>query len=329
MTEYRMERISELREMIGKEIDRIPLSKEPVRLYEPIGYTLSLGGKRMRPLLTLLACEIFGGKPEDALGAAVGIELFHNFTLLHDDIMDRAPIRRGQPTVYKKWDENTAILSGDTMFALSYRYVMKSLQDQIEKVLEIFTQTAIEVCEGQQWDMDFESKPEVTIPEYMEMIRLKTAALLAASMKIGALIAGASDRNADLAYRFGENAGIAFQLRDDLLDAFSDEEVFGKKTGGDIATNKKTFLYLKSFELAPEETLKRLRRFYDPRFNDTDAKIREVKSIYRELEIDRITRAEAGKYYEQALSHLRSIGVPDERKALLLNFTDRLMKRDS
>lgn len=231
--------IEQLQGKIADSLSNLPIYREPAGLYEPISYTLQQGGKRIRPLLTLIATQMFGGDPDKALPAATAIEIFHNFTLLHDDIIDQAPLRRGRDTVYKKWNINTAILSGDTMFAVAYGQLAGSDPQQLPLLMQVFTKTAIEVCEGQQYDIDFENADDVTIDAYLNMIRLKTAVLLAASLKIGALIGGAGHQDAEAIYRFGENMGIAFQLQDDLLDAYGDEAVFGKKTGGDIIANKK------------------------------------------------------------------------------------------
>ncbi|MBN1339171.1 MAG: polyprenyl synthetase family protein [Bacteroidales bacterium] len=306
----------------------IPLNKEPDKLYDPISYTLSLGGKRMRPLLTLMACDMFGGNPEDAIEAAIGLELFHNFTLLHDDIMDNAPLRRGRPTVHIKWNPNNAILSGDTMFALAYRCIANTSSRHLKKTLDLFTKTAIEVCEGQQYDMDFELRQDVTIPEYIEMIRLKTAVLPAAALKIGAIVAGANPMDAENIYRFGENIGIAFQLKDDLLDAFGAEELFGKVTGGDIAANKKTFLYLKSIEKANESDRKKLLEYYKTGSDDKDAKVRKVIEIYKKLDIEIITEKEIEQYYQASLGFLNRIPEKTGDKSILYGFIESLMNRD-
>ena len=234
----------------------------PSELFEPIKYTMSLGGKRIRPLITLLSCDMFGGQIEDAIYPAVGLETFHNFTLIHDDILDNALLRRGKPTVFKKWNTNRAILSGDTMFALSYNYFFKTKESFILPVLQIFNKTAIEVCQGQQYDMNFETEKAVSIENYLEMIRLKTAVLLGACAKIGAIIGKASDEDATKIYNFAENLGTAFQLKDDILDLYSDQEVFGKKNGGDIISNKKTYLYLKALELSDKEQKETLEHWF-------------------------------------------------------------------
>ncbi|MCD4736720.1 MAG: polyprenyl synthetase family protein [Bacteroidales bacterium] len=319
--------IEELQKKIDISISGIPFSGHPAELYDPISYILALGGKRMRPVLTLLTCDMFGGDVDKAIAPAIGIEIFHNFTLLHDDIMDNAPIRRGKPSVHAKWNENIAILSGDTMFAVACKYIAKSPKKHLKNILDIFTQTAIEVCEGQQFDMNFEILENVSIDDYINMIRLKTAVLPAAAMKIGALIGDAPDEETENIYRFGENIGIAFQLMDDFLDAFGNEKVFGKRTGGDIAVNKKTFLYLKSFETAKGNMLEKLQYYYDPRYSDMEEKVREIIDIYKALEIDKITKFEIDKYYSKATTCLQKIPIPETNKSNLLEYAGKLMKR--
>lgn len=323
-----MHTLEGLQYTIKEHIDKLNFNSQPSELYDPINYILELGGKRLRPALCLLACDMFGGDIQHALNPALGIEIFHNFTLLHDDIMDEAPIRRGKPTVHIKWNPNVAILSGDTMMALAYEYIMKAPKDSIQEVFSVFNKTAIEVCEGQQFDMNFEKQHDVSIPDYINMIRLKTAVLLAGSLKIGAIIAGANKKDAENLYLFGENLGIAFQLKDDLLDAFSDEEKFGKKTGGDIITNKKTFLYLKAFELAVGKTKETLQDYFDEELADPAQKITGVKKIYQELGIDKATNKEIDKYFNHALEYLNKVDLPQEKKSELLKFADQLKQRD-
>jgi len=321
-----MQTIEEIQKRIAEAFKEIEFRKKPGELYEPISYTLSLGGKRLRPALCLMACDMFGGDVEQAINPAIGIEIFHNFTLLHDDIMDEAPIRRGEETVYKKWNTNVAILSGDTMMALAYEYIMKAPESIRSEVFSVFNKTAIEVCEGQQYDMNFETQNNITIKDYIEMIRLKTAVLLAGSLKIGAMLAGADSEYCEALYRFGENLGIAFQLKDDLLDVFSDIEKFGKQTGGDIATNKKTFLYLKAFEKAEGETLTRLTHLFGN--NDSD-KISEVRKIYEELNIREETENEMKKYFDRAMDFIEIIPVNENRKSELIKFAQLLNRRES
>ncbi|MBC35680.1 MAG: isoprenyl synthetase [Bacteroidetes bacterium] len=301
--------------------------RQPKELYDPIDYTLKLGGKRIRPVMALLATDCFGGDYKDTLNAALGIEIFHNFTLLHDDIMDDAPIRRGQPTVYQKWNSNIAILSGDTMFALAYEYITNSSPDALQKILRVFNKTAIEVCEGQQYDMNYETS-EICIDEYMRMIKLKTAVFLGACLKIGALIAGAEDKDVENIYHFGENLGIAFQLQDDLLDVFGNEDKFGKKTGGDIVTNKKTYLYLKAFELAKGDDLKTLEENFIQNHPNNEKKVEIIKSIYIKLNVADYTHIEIGRYYNLALQYLGKISLNDDNSNDIKQLAERLIKRD-
>lgn len=299
----------------------------PDEIYKPISYTLSLGGKRLRPVLALMACDLFGGNIDDAIYPAIGIEVFHNFTLLHDDIMDKAPIRRGKPSVYKKWDTNIAILSGDTMFALAYKYICKTKADNLREILDVFNKSAIEVCEGQQYDLNYETQKNVSIEDYIKMIKLKTAVLIGASLKTGASIAKASKKETDKIYDFGINLGIAFQLRDDILDVFSNESEFGKKTGGDIITNKKTYLYLKAFELAKGETLLSLSKYFNDENIDSTKKVKTVKEIYNLLKVRELAEKEINKYSEKAFYQLNNINVDNDRKHYLQSLAEKLMVR--
>lgn len=303
-------------------------SFEPHELYDPIAYTLALGGKRIRPVMALLSCNIFGGKYENIINPAMGIEIFHNFTLLHDDIMDDAPIRRGKETVYRKWNSNIAILSGDTMFALAYKYITKTEPRFLANILEVFNKTAIEVCEGQQLDMNYEDLDNVTIADYLNMIRLKTAVFLGASLKIGAIIGETAQENIDRIYCFGEHLGMAFQLQDDLLDVFGDEEKFGKQTGGDIITNKKTYLYLKAFELANGDSLEILKTNFIHNHPDQELKVKQIKKVYADLEVDKYVQKEIFRYYNKALIYLDKIEVDADSKNELKILADRLIKRD-
>lgn len=301
--------------------------KEPIRLYEPIDYTLSLGGKRLRPVLTLMAADMFGCDPDKVLYPAMGIEIFHNFTLVHDDIMDNAPIRRGKPSVYKKWNPNTAILSGDTMFALAYEYIYRVDKDLLPEILAVFTTTAKEVCEGQQLDMDFESTEKVDIKEYLEMIRLKTAVLLAASLKIGAIISRTTKDNTDSIYHCGINMGLAFQLMDDLLDTFSDPKKFGKKTGGDIMEGKKTYLYLKALEMADPSLKEVLVRQYETTY-DPEQKVMDIIGIFNQLNVEEITREKVQFYSGQAIGFLNNLDISDTAKENLNKLILDMTKRD-
>lgn len=298
----------------------------PNELYDPIVYTMSLGGKRIRPSLLLMSCGLFNQNIEKALKPAIAIEIFHNFTLVHDDIMDNAPIRRGKETVFKKWNTNIALLSGDTMFAKAYQYLEDLDSNIVIPVLKVFSKTAIEICEGQQLDMNFETQKNVQIVDYLNMIRLKTAVLLGACLKIGAIIGNADENNQNNLYDFGVNIGMAFQLKDDLLDVFSDEKVFGKQTGGDIACNKKTFLLLKAFELAKGDILKQLNfNIYEEK--DIKTKIDKVKEIYNILNIEPETTSAMQLFYNQALRNVEQLTISNDSKKLLIDFADKLMNR--
>lgn len=301
----------------------------PQELYDPIEYTLSQGGKRLRPLLVLLSCEMFGGNPDEAMPPAVGVEIFHNFTLLHDDIMDAAPLRRGFPTVYKKWDTNVAILSGDTMFVMAYEYVCRVTSEKLPDVLATFNDTARKVCEGQQYDMEFETKPVVTLEDYYMMIRLKTAVLIACCVKVGAIMASADPVDAEHIYKFGENLGMAFQLQDDLLDAFGETSKFGKEIGGDIVTNKKTFLHMKAFELAGGDTLDELNRLIHGNEVDSDEKVSRIQEIYRSLKIDTHTREIIEEYLKEAIFYLDQVRIKESRKRSLRKLSKEIIHRES
>ena len=300
---------------------------KPQHLYAPIDYTLSLGGKRIRPVMLMAAHEMFGGTADDVSHAALGIETFHNFTLLHDDLMDKSPIRRGQPTVYRKWSENTAILSGDTMFALAWRYFLRLPHPRLQEILNTFNETAIQVCEGQQYDMDFETRDDVAMDEYMHMIRLKTAVLLAGALKIGALYANAPDDDISHLYAYGIHLGLAFQLQDDLLDAFGDTGVFGKETGSDIRDNKKTFLYLKALQTGDATQQATLKEAFSQTPDDPSEKIRQVLSIYSKLNIKQTTEDIIQQEFDQARQELEAIQVDDSRKQPLQELSSTLLGR--
>ena len=280
---------NESREIINKTIAKINLSDRPAELFDPIKYTLSTGGKRLRPALVLMSCELFSGKIDKAIMPALGIEMFHNFTLLHDDIMDKSLIRRNKPTVHKKWNENIAILSGDVMSILSYKYITKCNEEILPSVIDLFNQTAIMVCKGQQYDMNFEALQVVTVDEYLNMIKLKTSVLIAASNKLGALIGGANQADTDHMYNFGKNLGMAFQIQDDMLDVYGDLKNFGKKLCGDIIANKKTFLLVKALEIASSEQKNRIYNQLKKKDFDPDEKINAILSVYNELNIKDIT----------------------------------------
>lgn len=320
--------IQDLQLLLDEAFSRIQLPARPADLYDPINYTLGLGGKRLRPLLVLASCQMFGGEINEAINPAIGIELFHNFTLLHDDIMDQAPLRRGKETVYKKWNPNVAILAGDTMFALANKYMLRTRQQAISQVMELFNQTAIEVCEGQQYDMDYEHQENVSIVDYIEMIRLKTAVLLAASLKTGAIIAGAGAADCNYIYQFGIHIGLAFQLKDDLLDVYGVQEKFGKVSGGDIIAGKKTYLYLKALEMAGSEA-DAFRRLYSAHDIDSNEKIARVKEIFNRMNIETLTRQLINDYYQKALRDLSAISLPEEAMESLTEYAAWLMEREN
>jgi geranylgeranyl diphosphate synthase type II len=323
-----MEKFNNYLKIINEAIAGIDLKQQPQNLYQPIAYSLGMGGKRLRPVLTLAACDLFGGDIKNALNAAVGLEIFHNFTLVHDDIMDAAPLRRGEKTVYKKWDSNVAILSGDTMFAIALQQITNTGHPKLKDVLQVFIQTAIEVCEGQQFDMDFENRSDVTIAEYLEMIRLKTAVLLGASLKIGALLANAGEDQTRLIYNFGINAGIAFQLKDDWLDAFGDEAKFGKSIGGDIVANKKTYLYLKCLELANHADRKLLIQLFGKSQRNENTKVEKVLQLFEKYQIKEVTIQEMEKFFDRSIRSINEVDAPVEKKKMLIGFAEMLYKRD-
>ncbi len=321
-------KLKEFTQTINQYIESIELVKQPEELYLPVDYCLANGGKRVRPLMTLLACDMFEGRIEDAIGPATGMEIFHNFTLMHDDIMDEAPLRRGKPSVYKKWNANTAILSGDVMFAMAIQHIAQCPSEYLKTILDLFNKTVIEVCEGQQYDMNFETLDKVTEAQYINMIRLKTAVLPAACLQTGAVIAGASQQDARLLYDFGENVGIAFQIKDDWLDIFGDEETFGKQTGGDIIANKKTWLYIKAFEMANEGQLRDLRNAFTNRIFNPEEKISMVKNVYLQLGLEKAARDKMEEYNRMALSHLDKIDIADKKKKDLIDLAQNLLKRN-
>lgn len=317
--------IKSLQSKIEKALAAIDFNAEPVELYEPISYTLAIGGKRIRPLLVLLGCELFGGDIEKAINPALGIELFHNFTLVHDDIMDKAPFRRNKPSVHNKWDNNVALLSGDVMQVLAYRYLCKCDESKLPAILDVFNQTAIHVCEGQQFDMNFEKRDEVSIAEYIDMISLKTAALLAGSLMIGSILGEANEKEANLIHAFGKNTGIAFQLQDDILDVFGNPEKFGKIAGGDIIANKKTYPLLKAFELADTNTKTQLEKLMK---NDMAEKVEKVKAIYTRLNVQKAAQEEIKKYFTLGIEKLGMIDIEESHKQSLLSFSSQLMARE-
>jgi geranylgeranyl diphosphate synthase type II len=318
---------SELKELVEKAIVNLSFNDEDEKLTAPVRYILSIGGKRLRPVLALMTCNLFRDKIDDAIIPAAGLEVFHNFTLVHDDIMDQASLRRNLPTVHAKWNINQAVLSGDVMAFIANDCFLQTPPGVLIKVFKVFNKAAVEVCIGQQLDMDFEKISIVSHEEYLRMIELKTAVLIAASANIGAIIGGAGDRDSDLLYEFGKNLGLAFQIQDDLLDVYGDVAVFGKKSGGDIVTNKKTFLLIKALEVATGSTLKRLRKQIGARDFDPEEKIETVIGIFDQLNIKTITENLASEYITKALSNLENVTAGKERKSELLQMTSSLIGR--
>ena len=302
--------------------------KEPKNLYEPINYILELGGKRMRPVLTLLVSEIFNSDFKKALPAAMAVEVFHNFSLVHDDIMDDAPLRRGKETVHEKWNINTGILSGDAMLILAYQFFEKYEPATFQDLAKLFSKTALEVCEGQQWDVDFETRSNVTIAEYLKMIEYKTAVLVAAAMKMGAIIAETSEQNANAIYDFGLNLGLAFQLQDDYLDAFGDPETFGKQVGGDIIENKKTYLYLKAVDLSDEKIAEQLTQLFSINSKENEEKINAVKIIFVESGAAASTQEAIYFYTFKAFETLEKLNISSDKKNMLREFGEKMMNRN-
>ncbi|MBT8321156.1 MAG: polyprenyl synthetase family protein [Eudoraea sp.] len=319
--------IKSYQEIFNSYLEEKVSSSEPKGLYDPMCYILDLGGKRLRPVLTLIAASAFGADKEKALDAALAIEVFHNFTLVHDDIMDDAPLRRGQLTVHHKWDVNTGILSGDAMLIYAYQLFEEYPDDIFKPLMQLFSQTAREVCEGQQYDMDFETREDVTISEYILMITYKTAVLVAAAMKMGAIIAGASGENKERIYAFGKNLGIAFQLQDDYLDAFGDPKTFGKQVGGDIIENKKTYLYLKAKELASKELALELDQLFSIKPKNPEEKIKAVLEIYRETGAAQATRDAIANYTKSTFEVLESLEMVADYQTALRVFAENLMDR--
>jgi geranylgeranyl diphosphate synthase type II len=322
-----MHSIYQYQEFISDYLQSQYETKEPRNLYEPIHYILKLGGKRMRPVLTLMSAEVFDADYNLALPAALAVEVFHNFSLVHDDIMDEAPLRRGNETVHEKWDTNTAILSGDAMLILAYQYFEKYNTEVFRDLAKLFSKTALEVCEGQQWDVDFETRNDVTIPEYLKMIEYKTAVLVAASMKMGALVAETTKENADLIYDFGLNLGLAFQLQDDFLDCFGNPATFGKQVGGDIIENKKTYLYLKAMEFSSDQEKDQLLHLFSIHPEDNTEKIELVKAIFNKTGASKATQQAIQGYTLKAFDTLQKVGIDNEKKEKLKSFGENLMGR--
>jgi len=302
--------------------------KTPRSLYDPVNYILNLGGKRIRPALVLMSAELFDLTPQKALNAALAVEVFHNFSLVHDDIMDDAPVRRGQETVHEKWDLNTGILSGDAMLIWAYQCFESYEPDQFYQLVKLFSKTAEEVCVGQQYDMDFEIRDQVQIEEYIEMIRLKTAVLVACAFQMGGVIAKTSEENQQKLYDFGQYLGLAFQIQDDLLDAYGNPETFGKQIGGDIIENKKTFLYLKALEISSENDKNQLKHLFTIQASNKKAKIESVMQIYNRSEVKEEAMKHIKSFTNKALDSLATIKLPEEKKATLKTFAQELMRRE-
>lgn len=308
-------------------LENHPYNRQPESLYNPVRYVLEQGGKRIRPILMMLAYELYKDHPEDIILPAVGLETYHNYTLLHDDLMDNADMRRGNQTVHKKWDANTAILSGDSMLVLAYRCMQQVSDNKLRPVLETFTETALQVGEGQQYDMDFEKRNDVSEEEYIEMIRLKTSVLLACALKMGALLADAPKEDTVNLYKFGEQMGLAFQLQDDYLDVYGDPKVFGKAVGGDITSNKKTYMLINAFNRANTHQREELIRWTTAKEFDKQEKILAVTQLYNEMNIGRLAQEKIACFFEQSRGYLDAVQVPEQRKAHLREFAGRMMKR--
>ncbi|MBO7471824.1 MAG: polyprenyl synthetase family protein [Bacteroidaceae bacterium] len=318
----------ELLEKVNKAIEDMPLEREPKGLYAPIRYVLSLGGKRIRPVLMLMAYNLYRKDVSPCIMPALGLEVFHNFTLLHDDFMDKAEVRRGKTCVHLKWDDNTAILSGDNMLVLAFKYMAQCDEKGMPAVMRLFTKTAIEIDEGQQYDVDFETRNDVTEAEYIEMIRLKTSVLLACALQIGAMLAEAPEQDAEALYHFGECLGLAFQLQDDYLDVYGDPAVFGKKIGGDILCNKKTFMLINALLHASQEDRAELQRWIDSKDCNPDEKISAVTALYTKIGVDRMAKERMNAYYVEAEQYLAKVSLPEERKQMLHGIALKLMGRE-
>ena len=323
-----MKTSEEILKLVNDYLAQLPYDREPQSLYEPIKYVLSMGGKRVRPVLMLLAYNMYKENPESILSSACALETYHNYTLLHDDLMDNADLRRGHETVHRKWDANTAILSGDSMLVLAYERMAQCPKEKLAEVLHLFTETALEIGEGQQYDMEFENRTDVTEAEYIEMIRLKTSVLLACAVKMGAILADASAEDADNLYKFGEQIGLAFQLQDDFLDVYGDPAVFGKAIGGDITSNKKTFMLINAFNHATAEQREELTRWITAEQFDAAEKIAAVTRLYNEIGIDRMAKEKIEYYFAQSTQYLARVNVSEERKQELIAYTHDMMKRE-
>ena len=319
---------NEILKLVNEFLAQLPYERKPKSLYEPVEYVLSMGGKRIRPVLTLMGYNLWRENPESILMTACALETYHNYTLLHDDLMDNADLRRGHRTVHKRWDVNTAILSGDSMLVLAFNQMMQCGDDKLRDILQLFTVTALEIGEGQQYDMDFDNRNDVTEEEYIEMIRLKTSVLLACALKIGALLADAPKEDADRLYRLGEQVGLAFQLQDDLLDVYGDPKVFGKAIGGDITSNKKTYMLINAFNRANEKQRAELTRWVTAKTFNCEVKVAEVTRLYDEIGIRELCEERINYYFQQASQTLSEVNVPEERKVQLRTYMDELLHRN-
>lgn len=322
-----MKTADEILKMVNEFLDHLSYDRKPESLYEPIKYVLSMGGKRIRPTLMLLAYNLYKENPEDILMNACALETYHNYTLLHDDLMDNADMRRGHLTVHKKWNDNTAILSGDSMLVLAFQRMMQCDEKHLKDILDLFTVTALEIGEGQQYDMEFETRNDVKEEEYIEMIRLKTSVLLACALKIGAILADASAEDAENLYKFGEQIGLAFQLQDDYLDVYGDSKVFGKEIGGDITSNKKTYMLINAFNKANAAQREELTRWVSARDFDRNEKVDAVTHLYNEIGIDQLAQDKIAYYFAQSKKYLDAVNVPEEKKEELRKYAQKMMKR--
>jgi geranylgeranyl diphosphate synthase type II len=317
----------EILAIVNDYLDKLPYNRNPKSLYEPIKYVLSMGGKRVRPTLMLLAYNLYRENPEKILMNAIALETYHNYTLLHDDLMDHADVRRGKPTVHRKWDANTAILSGDSMLVLAYERMAQCDAEHLGDVLNLFTETALEIDEGQQFDMEFETRNDVTEDEYIEMIRLKTSVLLACALKMGAILADASKEDQENLYKFGEQIGLAFQLQDDYLDVYGDPKIFGKAIGGDITSNKKTYMLINAFNHANAEQRAELEKWVSAVDFDRNEKVQAITRLYNEIGIDKMAIDKINWYFEQSKKYLQAVSVSEERKEELAHYAEKMMKR--
>ena len=320
---------SELLKMVNNTIDSLPYDRKPAALYDPIRYVLSLGGKRLRPVLMLMAYNMYKDDVQNILMPAIAIETYHNFTLLHDDLMDRAEVRRGKPCVHKKWNDNAAILSGDNMLVLAFHRMIQCNEKYMPTVLRLFTETALEIDEGQQYDIDFEDRSDVTEAEYIEMIRLKTSVLLACALKIGAVLGGASEQDADALYEFGEKLGLAFQLQDDYLDVYGDFKTFGKQIGGDIMCNKKTYMLINAQLLANKEQTQELNMWLNKENPVREEKVAAVTRLYDEIGVPQLVRDKINQYYQEAAQAIARVSLPQERTAILWDYAQSMLNRKS